>query len=237
MNSSGFIVLYRKLLDWEWFREPNTLSLFIYILLKASFADTKFFGKKIKRGQLITSLSSMASETGLSIQNVRTALKHLISTGEITENVTGNAGHEYRIITVVKYNDYQDLTGSLTGKTTVSQQAANRQLTGSQHRCNNINNINNGTINKSRGFTPPTLDEITAYIQEIHGKVDPGKFFDHYSSCGWVLKGGQKMKDWKATVRNWERRETGGRNERSASEAHGENRTDYSFLRENIIQV
>lgn len=228
-KAGGFITLHRKMTEWEWYKDANTKALFLHLLLTANFADTRFLGKLIKRGQVVTSFPSLASETGLSIQNVRTALKHLISTGEVTDKST----RQYRIITVVKYDEYQNLTDKLTD----SQQTANRQLTDSQQYHNNNNKNNKGTINKSRGFTPPTLDEITAYIQEIHGKVDPGKFFDHYSSCGWVLKGGQKMKDWKATVRNWERRETGGRNERSASEAHGENRPDYSFLRGNIIQV
>ena len=228
-KAGGFITLHRKMTDWEWYKDINTKVLFLHLLLTANFTDTRFLGKKIKRGQLVTSLASMAEETGLSVQNVKTALKHLISTNEITNVSTQN----YRIITVVKYDEYQSLTNEVTN----DQQSANKALTKRQQHHNNDNNVNKGTINKSRGFAPPTLDEITAYIQEIHGKVDPGKFFDHYSSCGWVLKGGQKMKDWKATVRNWERRETGGRNERSTPEAHGENRPDYSFLRGNIIQV
>jgi len=55
-------------------------------------------------------------------------------------------------------------------------------------------------------FVPPTLDEVQAYISENNYIIDAQKFIDYYQSNGWVV-GKTKMKDWKATVRGWERRE------------------------------
>lgn len=55
-------------------------------------------------------------------------------------------------------------------------------------------------------FKKPTLDEITAYCTERKNSVDPQAFFDFYESKGWRV-GNQPMKDWKACVRTWERRE------------------------------
>ena len=55
-------------------------------------------------------------------------------------------------------------------------------------------------------FAPPTLEELTAFISENHYKVNPEKFLDYYNANGWMV-GKTKMKDWKATVRNWDRRE------------------------------
>lgn len=52
-----FIKLYDKILQWEWFGHPNTVCLFIYLLLKANYKDTRFQGKVIQRGQLLTSSS------------------------------------------------------------------------------------------------------------------------------------------------------------------------------------
>ena len=55
-------------------------------------------------------------------------------------------------------------------------------------------------------FAPPTLQEVTAYCLERGNYVDPEKFVDFYASKGWKV-GNQPMKDWKACVRTWEKRD------------------------------
>ena len=55
-------------------------------------------------------------------------------------------------------------------------------------------------------FTPPTVEEVSAYCQERGNRVDPQRFVDYYSSNGWMV-GKNKMKDWKAAVRNWEQKD------------------------------
>ena len=57
---------------------------------------------------------------------------------------------------------------------------------------------------KAKRFTPPTLEEVTAYCLERGNNVDPQHFIDYYTSNGWLV-GKNKMKDWKAAVRTWER--------------------------------
>ena len=57
-------------------------------------------------------------------------------------------------------------------------------------------------------FTPPSLDDVRGYCEERGGKVDPERFFDYYTANGWRV-GKNPMKDWRATVRNWERQESG----------------------------
>ena len=54
-------------------------------------------------------------------------------------------------------------------------------------------------------FTPPTVEEVKAYCDERHNSVDPEHFVDYYEARGWML-GKQRMKDWRAAVRTWERR-------------------------------
>ena len=51
---------------------------------------------------------------------------------------------------------------------------------------------------------PPSLEQVTAYCKERHNNVDPQTFIDFYESKGWMV-GKNKMKDWKACVRTWER--------------------------------
>lgn len=80
------------------------------------------------------------------------------------------------------------------------------------------NNIKNNKKNKLKvknnmlesntrtRFTSPTLEEVEAYCLERGNGVDPQQFIDFYTSKGWKV-GDQPMKDWKAAVRTWERRE------------------------------
>ena len=53
-------------------------------------------------------------------------------------------------------------------------------------------------------FTPPTLDDVTAYCLERGNSVDPQRFVDHYTANGWRV-GRNPMRDWKGAVRTWER--------------------------------
>lgn len=56
-------------------------------------------------------------------------------------------------------------------------------------------------------FIPPTLEEVTAYVQERGSKVDPQGFVDYYAARGWMM-GSTPMQDWKAVCRSaegWER--------------------------------
>ena len=56
-------------------------------------------------------------------------------------------------------------------------------------------------------FIKPTVDEIAAYCSERKNNIDAQAFYDFYESKGWRV-GNQPMKDWKASVRTWERRST-----------------------------
>lgn len=57
-------------------------------------------------------------------------------------------------------------------------------------------------------FKKPTLEEVQNYCQERGNRVNAQAFLDHYEANGWKV-GKAPMKDWKATVRNWERNEYG----------------------------
>ena len=56
----------------------------------------------------------------------------------------------------------------------------------------------------SRSFIPPTVDEVRAYCEERKNNIDPQGFVDFYTATGW-WRGKNKIKDWKACVRTWER--------------------------------
>ena len=69
-------------------------------------------------------------------------------------------------------------------------------------------NINNNSLSKreSSRFQKPSIDEIRQYCSSRNNSVDPEQFFNFYESKGWTI-GKSHMKDWRAAVRTWEKRE------------------------------
>jgi len=120
-----FIKLYKKMLKWEWYDNENTCRMFIHCLLRANWEATKWHGIEIEAGQFITSLPSLADELHLTTQQVRTALSHLKSTGEITDK----GYSKYRIITVNNWGMYQGSNRQSNRQSTDNQQTTNRQST------------------------------------------------------------------------------------------------------------
>lgn len=82
----------------------------------------------------------------------------------------------------------------------VPQELRNKSI---ELRVNNIES-NNTKMNSHAHFVKPTVDEVRAYCQERRNCVDPERFVDYYEANGWKV-GKNPMKDWKATVRNWEK--------------------------------
>ena len=67
-------------------------------------------------------------------------------------------------------------------------------------------------INKSKRFKKPSVEEIETYCNERNNNINPNAFYDYYESKDWMI-GKNRMKDWKAAIRTWERN-TGGKNEK-----------------------
>lgn len=67
-------------------------------------------------------------------------------------------------------------------------------------------NIDSLSNRGSSRFQKPSLEDIRSYCQERGNNVDPEQFFNFYESKGWVV-GKSPMKDWRAAVRTWEKRE------------------------------
>jgi hypothetical protein len=66
--------------------------------------------------------------------------------------------------------------------------------------------LNTTTTTKSvRRFTKPTVQEVADYCKERKNTIDAESFVDYFESSGWIKANGQKVKDWKATIRTWEK--------------------------------
>lgn len=174
-----FVKVYRKFMEWEWYTDVNTKTLFLHCLLRANWKPGRWKGINYNAGEFITSLPSLAEESGLSIQQVRTSLDKLISTGEITskvtDSVTGKKLTKNRIITINNWNSYQG-DNSQTNSQNNSQ--TNRKATGKQQDSNSrYKNYRN--IEDKKNIAPPanssdepSQEELQALYEQMR-KEDP----------------------------------------------------------------
>lgn len=196
----GFIKLHRGLLEWGWYKDANTMRVFMDILLNANYHDGEYMGHPIKAGQCVIGRKALSERLGISEQSVRTALSHLKSTGEITIKTT----NKFSVATVENWAKYQ--IGESETNQQINQQT-NQQLTNNQPTTNQqLTTSKKGRREEGKKyiFIPPTVEEVRSYCSERKNNVDPQTFVDFYQGKGWMV-GKNKMKDWKAAVRTWER--------------------------------
>lgn len=189
----GWIKLHRCLLDkpiWKQSTaEQKTVLITILMLANHKSNEWEFEGKKFKceAGQFVTSLASLAEKSGkgISIQNVRSALSRFEKLGFLTNKSTKTG----RLITVENWGLYQSETENQQS----NQQRGNKEVT-----------TNKKDKNERNLFIPPSLEAVREYCLQRGNSVDPEAYMAHYQSNGWMV-GRNKMKDWKAAVRTWER--------------------------------
>lgn len=122
---SGWIKLHRSLLDWEWYDDHNATRLLIHLLISVNHEDKKWKGHLIKSGSLAFSWDTLSEKTGLSVQQIRTAMSKLESSKEVTRYST----NKYQVVTLVKWEKLQETKDNLTSKATGKQQSNNNQVT------------------------------------------------------------------------------------------------------------
>lgn len=128
-KEQGFIKIYRSMFSWDWWDDINTFRLFVTMLMMANWEPKKWHGQRIPRGSFWTSLKSLSSRSGLSVQEVRTSLEKLQSTNEITIKSTKRG----RLVCIANYDFYQDndktATKQSTNRATDKQQSSNKAAT------------------------------------------------------------------------------------------------------------
>lgn len=123
--SGNYIKIDRKILKWEWWSDINTFRVFVFMLISAYWKDGQYKGIKIPRGSFPSSISELSKETNLTDNEVRTALKHLKSTGEITSKST----NKFTVFTIKNYDLYQTINEQNNKQITNKSQAINKLLT------------------------------------------------------------------------------------------------------------
>lgn len=153
MNTTGgWIKLHRQMLDWEWYTDLPVKVLYLHLLLRANHAPGAWRGIQIDRGELVTSRKHLSEETGLSSQQVRTALSKLERTGEITLKATKC----YTLIKCCHYSLYQDADTteqpSFNQASTNHQPSTNQPSTTNKKNKKNNNNKKNNKLRREMSF-------------------------------------------------------------------------------------
>ena len=157
----GFVKFNRKIKDWGWYTDVNTFKLFFHLILCANYTDGTFLGVKVLRGQIATSISKLAKETGLTVDEVRTAKKHLESTGEVT-----SISHaKFSVISIPNYDLYQSDSQALPKHLPSSSQALP----------NNIRIIKNNKNNEKERRREDSLDRSSEKkLRFLQGELGGG---------------------------------------------------------------
>ena len=178
-----------------------------------------------------TSQETMAEWCGgISTRAVRDILQNLITKKLITkkECLNKNVKYSYKVVEIVPELSSNEQEVFSTQQELSSGGDRNffpvvQELSSGNNKIDNIydNKIDNKTKKekkeikekkkdlpetKERVFKKPSVEEISSYCQERNNNINPEQFYDYYEANGWKINR-NPMKDWKATVRNWERNE------------------------------
>jgi hypothetical protein len=136
--STGWVKLHRKILDNPIFKNDKLFRVFMYLLLKASHTERdQLIGDSIvhlETGQWATGRKAISRDTGLTEQNVRTAISKLEKLGILTIKVTV----KYSIFSITNWHNHQQDNQQVTNK----QPTSNQQVTTNKN-VKNVKNVNN----------------------------------------------------------------------------------------------
>jgi hypothetical protein len=151
------IVLPQDFTQWQWYNKPEIVHFFIHCLFKANKNDRPMENMLIKRGSFVSCLDTLKEETGLSVQQLRSCIKKLVATNELTSTST----NRYRIITILNYDNY-----------TADQQAGNKPI--NRH----INRQENVAMQENQGFCDSAIGKSTS--------TSTGNY-DNVNNCSEVI--------------------------------------------------
>jgi len=201
----------QQIIDSDAFLEMPLSAQALYFHLSMRADDDGFVNNPVKIGRIINASSDdlkilLAKNFIISFQNGVIVIKHWrINNYLRKDRYTETVYLDEKAQLDVKENGSYTLLGIPNDNqmTTVGIHSIEKN----REEKNSIEKIKEETVAKrSLSFVKPTREEIFNYCKERKNKVDPSQFYDFYEAKGWFV-GKNKMKDWKAAVRTWEKRE------------------------------
>ena len=218
----GFITLHRSVQKhWIW-QEPEALKFWMALLLEANWQEKKtmFNGSllTVKRGELVFGRIKYSRELNISEKKIRRYIALLEQENMITKGQ--QKSNKFSLISITNYESFQkraskgpakgQQNGSerasqepvMTGDASGSGPAKGQQET--QKGTTSKQQTNKPIGGKLKRFIPPEISEVQEYCLERKNNIDAETFVDFYSASNW-MRGKNKVKDWKACVRTWEK--------------------------------
>lgn len=212
-EKSTYIKVDRNIIKWRWYKNPNTLRVFLHLLIKANIEDHDFEGIVIRRGEVATSYASIAQDLDMSIKAVRVAVDHLKRTGEVASNQYS----KFQVISILCYDKYQ---AQGAGKTAVKRQPNGRQGAVKGQQSKNAKEVKRSSSSFATTTTTPSRDDVMAYAESIHSKVNVDKFMSSMQARGWKYNG-QPIEDWTAVFDMWNANERNNQQEEGETDCFG----------------
>ena len=196
-EKSTFIKLDRNIQKWRWFTDGNTLKVWIWLLVNANIKDHDFLGETIHRGQVATSYPRIASDTGMTARQARTALSHLMASGEVSWLKVRN----FLLISIPNYDIYQSM------KSDSKSRRSRAEVTPKSRGCQQSKNVKNHYVEEGKNVcsehTRPTRAEVVAYAESQDIRTDVDAFLQYNDARGW--KG---IVDWRPMLMKWAAHDT-----------------------------
>jgi len=151
--NNGWIKLHRKLLENVVSSNPLQMALWCHLLLMASHDEREILFDgiiiKLKPGQFITGRATLSTQSGIS----QSSVQRLLSKWETEQQIEQQKTSKYRLITILKWVDYQIMDNTLDNRKTTDRQQKDT--------------INNGNKDKNGNKTPKGVEAALLKIEEI----------------------------------------------------------------------
>lgn len=209
-GKSSWVKIDRSITKWRWFKNPNTLQVWLWLILSANIEDHDFQNEIIKRGEIAVSYNSIAENTGLTPKMARTAVSHLKRTGEVAVR----RGTNFLVITILNYGEYQ-APGQSVGQSMGNQRAdpgqtlgRPRAIDGQQSkniRTKERKNERNMCVDPPPAETQksPSANEVIGYFAvKGRSRQDAEKFFAYNQARDWKM-GRTRIADWQSLADMW----------------------------------
>lgn len=151
--------------------------------------------------------SVLSMKTGLNAKAIERARNHLEQSGRIIwKKRSGNRAAMYQIISLCDKMNVENVAQNVGQSVVPVSDKASCSMS------DKVSVLINRNINETKkkeekeSFRPPSVEEVRAYCEKRGNRVDAERFVDFYASKGWMV-GKNKMQDWRACVRTWEKGE------------------------------
>jgi phage replication O-like protein O len=160
------------------------------------------------------SLTQLEAMTGLSRKTILSAVQMLIKADVITATASRGRGHSttYSVNYIEKGGEIPPIDETKGGEIPPISPVKGgdippiKPLKGGKFP-HTKESIKERVLKKGGNFTPPTLEQVEAYILEKHLRVNGKRFFDYFDAGEWIDGKGNPVRNWKQKLITWDRHE------------------------------